>query len=234
MLKKYARDGGQGGIWVTELGTAAYMFEPLPRREADFMVARTVAPLYLLGKLGAGETPIRLFFFTSQYGAGGFSGGEHHLWDSSGGSPAPRPALVAFSAMAHFVEDSRLLGDIYAASKASWALHFLKPDGTSVVVFWPEQDPSGAIDAVHAPAPSGGRAKWFCPRRTSRSTTTWGARFGRREGGQLHVPIQTWEVRYLVSRLPSNEVRRSFLAARLVGLPALRVNPRSFDAPLGR
>ena len=232
MLKKFAHAGGTGGIWVTELGTAAYMFAPLPHPDADFMVARTVAPLYLLGKLGAGQTPIHLFFFTSQYGSGQFSGGEHNLWDASAGSPAPLPALVAFSTMAHFVEDAALVSDLYSSSKAAWALHFVKPDGTSIVTFFPEQGRAGEMDQSHASESERQRGEMILPAEDFQVYDYLGRPIGTRDGDMLRVPVQTWEARYFVSKRPVEKVRQAFLAAHFKGLPALMVNPRSFDAPL--
>jgi len=232
LLKKYSKSGGDGGIWVTELGTAAYMFAPLPRFEADFMVARTVAPLYLLGKLGAGETPIRLFFFASQYGSSKFSGGEHNLWDDSAGAPAPRPALVAYSAMTHFVEDAKLLGDIYDKSKSAWALHFVKKDGTSVVVVIPERSVSGEFNPATFDASERQQSTMHLPAADFEVYDYLGRRVGDREGKTRRVPMQTWEARYLVSKLPPEKVREALLSANFEGLPALLVNPRSFDAPV--
>jgi hypothetical protein len=222
MLKRFAKTGGTGGIWATELGTAAFMFAPLPRREADLMVARTVAPLYLLNKLGAGATPMRLFFFASQYGAGKFSGGEHNWWDPTGGSPAPRPALVAYSAMTHFLEDTTLLGDIYATSKGAWALHFQRPDGSSVVVLMLEQGRETARQAgtVELPALDFDAYDYL------------GRPIGERAGANLRLPVQTWEARYLVSRQSTAAIEAALRAADFAGVPALLVNPRSFTAPL--
>lgn len=232
LLERHARGGGKGGIWATELGTAAYMFEPLPRREADLMVARTVAPLYLLAKLGAGETPIRLFFFASLYGDSRFSGGEHNFWDAVGGTPAPRPALVAFSALTHFVEDARLLGDIYATSKSGWALHFVRRDGASVVVYIQEQSATGDIDPVRASESEHARGEMTLPAGDFEVFDYLGRPIGTREGKLLRIPTQVWEARYLISRRPPEQVRQDLLAARFSGVPRLLVNPCSFDAPL--
>jgi hypothetical protein len=232
MLKKFAQGGGKGGIWATELGTAAYMFDPLPRTEADLMVARTVAPLYLLAKLGAGDTAIRLFFFASQYGSGQFSGGEHNLWDATGGSPAPRPALVAYSAMTHFIEDARLIGDIYSTSKAAWALHFVKPDGSSVVVFLQEQGAAGDVDPIHASDSERATGEMLLPAHDFEVFDYLGRQIDTRQGDDLHIPIQVWEARYIVSKMPVEQVHQALLDAQFAGIPALMVNARSFDAPL--
>jgi hypothetical protein len=231
LLKKYSK-GSDAGIWATELGTAAYMFAPLPRFEEDLMVARTVAPLYLLGKLGAGETPIRPFFFTSLYGSSNFSGGEHNLWDDSAGVPAPRPALVAYSAMTHFLEDSKLLGDIYAASKSAWALHFVKPDGTSIVVLIPERRLSGEFTPATFDASERQQSVVRLPGADFTAYDFLGRPIGQREGDRLRMPMQTWEARYLVSKLPPEKVREAINSVEFEGLPSLLVNPRSFDAPL--
>ncbi|TCO87380.1 hypothetical protein EV701_12259 [Chthoniobacter flavus] len=232
LLKKYSHGEG-GGIWATELGTAAYMFAPLPRFDEDMMVARTVAPLYLLSKLGAGDTPIRPFFFTSQYGPSKFSGGEHNLWDDEAGVPAPRPALVAFSTMTHFLEDAKLLGDIYASSKSGWALHFVKKDGTSIVVVIPERRPLGEFTPATADESERQQSVMRLPAADFDAYDFLGRKIGQKEADQLRMPMQTWEARYLVSKLPVEKVRETLTKAKFEGLPALLVNPRSFDAPLG-
>ncbi|WP_157447618.1 COG1470 family protein [Chthoniobacter flavus] len=216
-----------------ELGTAAYMFAPLPRFDEDMMVARTVAPLYLLSKLGAGDTPIRPFFFTSQYGPSKFSGGEHNLWDDEAGVPAPRPALVAFSTMTHFLEDAKLLGDIYASSKSGWALHFVKKDGTSIVVVIPERRPLGEFTPATADESERQQSVMRLPAADFDAYDFLGRKIGQKEADQLRMPMQTWEARYLVSKLPVEKVRETLTKAKFEGLPALLVNPRSFDAPLG-
>src|SRR5439155_19948666 len=59
-----------------------------------------------------------------------------------------------------------------------------------------------------------------------------GRPIGKREGDNLRIPIQVWEARYIVSKLPPEQVRAALADARFSGLPALLVNPRSFDAPL--
>ncbi len=214
MNANWSKGLGYGGIWATEVGTAEHMFEDLPEEDRKFMVARSVAPIYLLNILGAGESPIKVFFFASQYNAA-FSGDTHNMWWGKN----PRPAIAAYSAMTHFLEDARLLGDIYAKSKAAWAVHFVKPDGSSVVAYWPEWGYEGRMSIP---------AKGFT------AYDYLGRPIGEVSDGRLTFPIQTWEVRYLVSDRNADEVAKSLRQAQFDNLPALFINPRSFTRPLDK
>lgn len=231
MLTRFSRGGGSGGIWATELGTAPYMFAPLPPAEADFMVARTFAPLYLESWLGAGGTPIHLFFFTSQYGAGTFSGGEHNLWDNEGGKPAPRPGLVAFSAMAHFLEDSKPVADLFASSKAAWAILFDRPDCRTVAVILEQGITEGNPDSLEAQTR---RGILSLPVGDYRVYDYLGREMALPSpvAGRRRIPLSTWEARYFQTALPVDRVKEIFANARLEEVPSLLINPRSFTAPL--
>ncbi|MCS7187514.1 MAG: hypothetical protein RMK89_11260 [Armatimonadota bacterium] len=217
MNRRWSRGGGKGGIWATEVGTAEFFFENLPEPERKFMVARTVAPIYLLLKLGAGSTPVKVFWFASQYNRT-FAGGEHNIWDG----PNPKPAVAAYSAMTHFLEDARLLGDIYQSAKIGWALHFVKPDKTSVVAFWLETGAKGEFL----------KGEILLPLTDALVYDYLGRQIGRRTKQGLVFPIRTWEVRYIVTKAPAEKVRSAFVEAKFKGVPIVFVNPRSFPAPL--
>ncbi|GBC98080.1 hypothetical protein HRbin17_00575 [bacterium HR17] len=217
MNRLWSKGKGKGGIWATEVGTAEFFFNELPERERPFMVARTVAPIYLLLRLGAGDTPIKVFWFASQYNRA-FAGGEHNIWDGTN----PKPAVAAFSAMTHFLEDAHLLGDIYQSAKIGWALHFVKPDGTSVVAFWLETGTAGEHlqGSMHLPLTDAAIYDYL------------GRPIGKRTANGWLIPIRTWEVRYVVTKAPATKVRVAFLQAKFSGVPIVFVNPRSFPAPL--
>jgi hypothetical protein len=217
MNARWSKGKGRGGIWATEVGTAEFFFNELPKEERPFMVARTVAPIYLLLKLGAGKTPVRIFWFASQFNRS-FAGGEFNLWDGTN----PKPAVAAFSAMTHLLEDSKLLGDIYERAKIGWALHFVKPDGRSVIAFWLEKGANGEplTGTLHLPL------------RDAQVYDYLGRPIGKRVKEGWRIPVRTWEVRYIVTKMPIAEVRRAMIAAKIEGVPTVFVNPRSFPAPL--
>jgi len=139
---------------------------------------------------------------------------------------------VAFSTMTHFIEDAKLLGDIYSSSKSGWALHFVRPDGSSVVVYTQEQSAAGDIDPTHANDSERAKGEMTVPEMDFEVYDYLGRPVGQREGSNLRVPTQVWEARYFVSKLPPDQVRAAILTARFSGQPTLSVNPRSFDAPM--
>ncbi len=217
MNRCWSRSKGKGGIWATEVGTAEFFFEDLPEPERKFMVARTVAPIYLLLKLGAGTTPVRVFWFASQYNRS-FAGAEFNIWDGTN----PKPAVAAYSTMTHFLEDAHLLGDIYRSAKIGWALHFVKPDGTNIVAFWLETGQKGEFL----------KGNMLLPLTDAVIYDYLGRPIGKRISQGWLIPIRTWEVRYIVTKTPAGKVRSAFSQAKFSGVPVVFVNPRSIPAPL--
>lgn len=214
MNAHFSKGKGVGGIWATEVGTGEMMFETLPEEQRPFQVARSVAPIYLLNKLGAGETPIHIFFFASMFDRS-FSGQEFNWWWGRD----PRPAVAAFATLTHFTEDAKIVGDIFSASKAAWAIHMVKPDATNVVVFWTEEGYQGDM---------------IIPAQGFDVYDYLGRPIGKREGESLRFPVRQWEARYIISKVKPEAVAAAIASAKFEGLPALRINPRSFIAPLDR
>jgi hypothetical protein len=210
LLKRHSKSGGVAGIWATEVGTPLYNFEDHPEAERPFISARAVAPLYMLNRIGAGDTPIRVFYYASHYGTGqdGFN-----LWTGVN----PEPGAVAYSAMTHFLEDGRLQGDLFASSTAMWAPHLVKPDGSSVVAFWAEDGFSGRM---------------LLPAGVFEAFDYLGAPTGKVVGNKLVLDFVRWGTIYLVSKRPADEVRAAVAGAGFEKFKSLRINPRSFTAPL--
>ena len=141
MDDRWSLGGGQGGMWQTELGTAETLhFADLPQAEQKYGVARTVAPAYLLNKLAAGDTPIRTFWFALSYDKA-FSGDTLNIYDGK----APKPAVMAYSAMTHFLEDSELVEELYPQSKSAWGFLFERKDGKATAALYSERGYSGAV-----------------------------------------------------------------------------------------
>jgi hypothetical protein len=210
LLKKHSRSGGKAGIWATEISAAEYSFEAEPLEQRKFTTAKAIAPIYLLNRIGAGTTPIRAFYFTCQWG---HSVGGHNLWNLT----SPRPGLIAYSAMTHFLEDGQLQGDLFAASTAMWAPHLIKPDGSSVVAFWAENGFSGRM---------------LLPAGVFEAYDYLGAPAGKVVGDKLAIDFVRWGTIYLVSKRPAEEVRAAMASAQFEDFESLRINPRSFTAPL--
>ena len=238
LVRKAAINGGKAGVWVTEFGTAPWefggsgvgstwadasgqwKFAPVPEPERRNVQARTLAPLYLLNKAGAGDAPIRMFWFESNYGQ--TEGGDGFgIWLNE----EPYPAVAAYSATAHFLEGAAYRQDILAHVRSAWALLFERPDGTCIVAVWPEKGffrPQNQKITLRIPALDF-QAYDYLGRRVEG---------GADAHGELALPTQTWEVRYLVSKAPAAKVRAAVNAMRLEGADPVDVNPRSFTAPL--
>ncbi len=211
MLRRHAK-GGKAGIWVTEMGTSEFVHHkdrgPLDGR---LMVARAVAPLHLLLKLGAGETPVHCFWFAAGYNRS-FSGDFLNIWDRS----VPKPVVAAYSAMTHVLEDAAFQGDIYQDSRAYWAAHLIRPDGTQIAAVWP-QDQEGGTATINA---AGIEAYDYMGRAVPATD------------GRLVLPMRQWQVHYLISSLPREKFIAALRSAKFDGVEALAVNPRSFTEPL--
>jgi hypothetical protein len=210
LLKKYSKSGGKAGIWATEVGAPEFNFEAEPPEKRPSTAAKCVAPIFLLNRIGAGDTPIHVFYFTSEYGD---AGNPFNMWLGKN----PKPSLVAFSAMTHFLEDGQYQGDLYAASTAMWAPLFTKPDGTSVIAFWAEDGYSGRMRL---------------PNNIFEAYDYLGAPIGQLMASGLAIDFTRWSTVYLVSRKPIDQVRAAMAAVRFEGFDSLRINPRSFTAPL--
>ncbi len=231
LVRKHAR-GANGGLWATELGAPPHwIFRGHKAAVQPYLVARAVAPVYLLNRIGAGDTPIRVFWFQSNYNRRGpedhkSEAEQHNLWNYK----RPSPAVAAYAAMTHFLEDGKLQGDLFVTSRRGWALHFLKPDGTSVVAVWPETI-WPAVDQRKADLH---RSRWSFPKLDFEVCDYFGRPVGTLAGDRLNVVMPTRGVHYFVSRRPSAEVRRAFRQATFKDLPALTVRPQPITTPLAR
>ena len=232
MNKRYGKTGGRAGVWATEFGTLKFANQDgsvPPKEEQRFLVARTIAPFYLLGQLGAGKTPTKLFYFQAAYGKR--PEGDESYPGCLFAEKFPEPAIAAYSAMTHFCEDGVLRGDLWAGSKNGWALHYERPVATGngteqVVVLWSER----GYDASRTRP-----ATISLPSLDFVAYDYVGRPTGTVKNGSLILPTQTWEVRYLVSRRGARDVAKAVRAARIEGRDALFVNPCPLlDAPGGK
>lgn len=232
LTKKYARGSG-GGLWMTEVGTPAHWhFKGVPEREALFHVARSIAPVYLLSKLGAGDMDIKIFWFMSDYGKRGPLSAKK--WDPEKFNifdyERPMPVACAYSAMTHFVEDGVLAGDLLVDSKKGWALHFQKPDGSSVVALWPETE----WPRMERKKADLHKSTWTIPGGAIFKAYDY---LGRPAGtvndaGALSLTMKTRKVHYLVTDRPLEEVKQAFAGISFDKLDRLRIAPQPITRPL--
>jgi hypothetical protein len=212
MNRKFSKSAGKGGIWATEVGTAEFMFEDLPEPERPFAVARSVAPVYLLNMLGAGDTPIRLFFFASKFDRQ-FSGDTFNWWNGR----TPKPAVTAYATMTHFLEGANLIGDLWLDSRAGWALLFKRPDGGSLVALWAE-DPYHGTSAL--------------PGTDWRAFDFLGRPIGMVEGENFRVPFEPMSVVYLETGSSPEVVTKAFHHATFEGFSPVEAYPLSLASPV--
>lgn len=225
LIRRYSKGKGVGGLWATELGTLPdWFFTMHPKGEWPQLCARSIAPIYLLSKLGADETDIKVFWFFSAYGAG--QSENANLWTYKN----PSPSVAAYAAMTHFLEDGKLQGDLFVTSKRGWALHFVRPDGASVVALWPETtwpgEPFVKAD-IHT-------SDWKLPALDFDAYDYLGRRLDVRQGDRLTLHLRTHQVVFLCSKRPATQVQAAVRQATFDGLTAIRVNPQPFTQPLDR
>lgn len=215
MDEAYSKGGARAGLWQTELGTNEGMFEDLPEAERAYQVARSVAPTYLLQMLAAGETPIRVFWFSLAYGAE-YSGDDFNIYD--GETATPKPAVVAFAAMTHLLEDNRLLGEVYPDAKSTWGFLFERPDGKATAALYVDQGHHGRVTLDRA---RGLRVYDYLGRTIA-------------DGGQdlVTLALTPQEVYYLVSDRTPSELEGLLNDATFALARPLAVAPLSFTAPI--
>lgn len=223
LIRRDSKGKGKGGLWATELGTLPHwLFTMHDKSLWPWLYARSIAPTYLLNKLGAGGTDIKIFWFFSDYGAG--QSENTNFWTQKN----PTPAVAAYAAMTHFLEDGKLLGDLLVGSKRGWALHFIKPDGTSVVALWPET-PWPAEPFLKADLHE---SDWTLPALDFEAYDFLGRKLDATKGDRLTLRLRTQEVVFLSSKRPADEVRAAMQQVTFSGLDALRVNPQPFTQRL--
>ncbi|MBE9915104.1 hypothetical protein G8C92_13805 [Paenibacillus donghaensis] len=212
----WSKSQGQGGMWNTEVGTAEiYNFPDLPDAEKKYGVARTVAPIYLLNMLSAGQMPVHTFWFSLSYDKG-YSGDAFNIYDAN--SRTPKPAVVAYSTMTHFLEDSKLLEDIYPKEKAAWGFLFKREDGNASAALYADQDYQGTVTLNGA---KGIQVYDYLGRTVS-------------DGSQdtLSVPLNPWETNYFVSDLSPEALKAKLSAARFDFEKPAIVSPLSLLEPV--
>jgi len=216
--KKFSKTGGKAGVWATEFGTLSW--DGAKAEDIPFLTARSIAPFYLLGRLGAGDLPYHGFMFKMAY-PGRTTENEAHLDFYYGTSP--KPAVAAYSTLAHFTEDTKVLGDLFGQIKTGWAIHLQKEDGSSVVVIWPERgyEASRTLPCTLR-----------LPEADFQAFDYLGQPVGKHENGQLVIPTCTWQATYLVSKLAAAQVKQAVLQTTFEKRDPVFINLRSFAAPL--
>ncbi len=213
MDDRWSLGGGQGGMWQTELGTAETLhFADLPQEEQKYGVARTVAPTYLLNKLAAGDTSIRMFWFALSYDKA-FSGDTLNIYDGK----APKPAVVAYSAMTHFLEDSELVEELYPQAKSAWGFLFERKDGKATAALYSERGYSGTITLRGA---QNVKVYDYLGRLVVGGSET------------VTVALQPWETLYIESELAPQALKAMLTNASFDFEKPLIISPLSLTEPV--
>ena len=220
MLERYAPSRGAAGVWFTEIGTLQWGGRELTDGSPRFAIARSIAPIYLLNQIGVGPgVPCKVFLFCLDYRGNGDPSFPGNLYREG----VPDPAIAAYSAMTHFLEDGVLQGDLWATTKHGWAIHYRKSDGTSVVALWPERGTDATLDRT---------VRIAVPALDFAAYDRFGRPAGRQDDSRIELTARTWDVHYLVSRKPADQVAAAVRAATLGGVEPLRVAIKSLTAPL--
>jgi len=218
MDKLWSRTHGRAGLWQTELGTSESYFPNLPEQERPYEVARTIAPTYLLHILGAGNMPIRIFWFALSYGSG-YSGGEYNIYDTE--TNTPKPAVVAYSAMTHFLEDSKLVKELFPNSKSTWGFLFRRnDDGKATAAIYLDQDFSGTIEIPNA--------------RGLKIYDYLGTPLFDGRSNVATISAEPWQTIYIVSEQSPKHLESILRKAHFNLDNPLIVNPLSFTKPISR
>jgi len=216
MDEHWSKSQGIAGLWNTEVGTAEkYNFPNLPDAEKKYGVAQTVAPIYLLNMLAAGGKPVHTFWFSLSYDKG-YSGDDFNIYNAN--TRAPKPAVVAYSAMTHFLEDSTLLEEVYPQEKAAWGFLFKRTDGKATAALYADQDYQGSVTLSGA---KGIKVYDYLGKMIA-------------DGSQetLSVPLNPWETNYFVSDLSPEELKAKLIAAKFDFTKPVIVSPLSFTEPV--
>ncbi|WP_148497607.1 hypothetical protein [Paenibacillus senegalensis] len=212
-----SRSGGKAGMWQTELGTAErFHMAHLPEAERKYGVARTIAPIYLLNMLAAGDMPVRIFWFSLSPDAS-YSGDDFNLYDSSSGEP--KPGVIAYSAMTHFLEDSKLLEELYPSAKSSWGFLFERQNGGAVAALYADEPYSGTLRLADA---EGIEIYDYLGRRLSAGSEP-----------EVSLALRPWETVYIVAdHMSPAELKQKLLAAEFDYTNPLMIHPLSLLQPV--
>ncbi|MFJ8791736.1 hypothetical protein [Streptomyces sp. NPDC102462] len=231
MDKLWSRTKGRGGQWQTELGTATrYNFADLPREEADYGVARTLAPTYLLHMLAGAEeqSPIRIFWFSLSYDKG-YSGDDFNIYDVT--TKTPLPAVVAYATMTSLLEDAEMQAELYPDAKSTWGFLFRGTDGRGRAALYADQIYDGTDE--HQDAGYTGTLTLH-DARGIRAYDYLGRRLTDGTARRVTLTLKPWEVVYFDSDLTPEALRRALTRdAHFDYDTPLHISPLSFVRPLG-
>ena len=216
MDKLYSKGEGKGGMWQTEGGILPTAFEGTPL-EQQLMVSRVVAPSYLQNLFVAnGEVPMKYFWFALSYDKT-YSGGDNNMYDVS--SKTPYPCVVAYSAMTHFLEDSKYKYEAYPNAKSTWGFVFERDeDHKATAAVYTATDHEGSFILDNA---LGVKAYDYLGREISDGSAK-----------TLVIPMKYWETVYLVSDKTPEQLRDMLADADMQYDNILQIDPQNFVRPV--
>ncbi|GAA5194572.1 hypothetical protein GCM10023322_59300 [Rugosimonospora acidiphila] len=231
MDKLWSQSHGRGGQWQTECGTCVVdSFPDLPAEDANYAVARTLAPTYLLHMLAGAEegSPIRIFWFSLCYDKP-YSGQEFNIYDIT--TKTPFPTVVAYATMTSLLEDATLSTELYPDAKSTWGFLFRTADGKGRAAIYCDQIYDGTDE--HPAAGYNG---------TVTLTDASGVRvydyLGRAlaDGSKARVTLtlSPWEVLYFETDRDADSLRDALTTKAIFDYDRpLVVTPLSLTKPLG-
>lgn len=216
MDKLYSRGKGKGGMWQTEGGILPSEFKGT-QMEQQLMVSRVVTTAYLQNLFVANnEIPMKYFWFALSYGKG-FSGGDHNMYDEM--SRTPYPCVVAYSAMTHFLEDTKYKCEAFPYAKSTWGYVFERDaDHKATAAVYSATDYNGSM-VIHDAY--GIKAYDYLGKEISSGNDE-----------TLVIPINYWETVFLVSDLTAEELKNKLASAEMRYDNMLVIHPQNFVKPL--
>lgn len=211
--KKWSKSAGRGGLWQTELGTNVTMFPELPAEERKWGVAKTVAPTFLLHMLGAGETPLHVFWFMLD--ATKTSANDFNMYEYK--TKSPNPSVVAYSAMTHFLEDAKLKEDIYPESKSTWGCLFDK-QGKGTAAIYLDKEYAGKVTLNSA--------------KDIKVFDYLGTEIFDGSKDSITLDLKPWETIYVQSDKTTQELKTILKSAQYDLVQGVKVSPLSFTGPV--
>jgi hypothetical protein len=216
MNLRESKTNGRAGIWMTEIGTGAWEYGEAPVAERDELVAKSVAPIYLLHALGAGDTPLHAFWFISSYAEKTEIDDGFNMWDQQ----KPKPVVAAYAAMTSFLEDTVSYEDLYSFSRNIWAVNCQRKDGENVTVIWADRGTETNYRQ---------RGTISFPDMGFECFDYMGREVESPKTGEWILPLDPMTVYYLKTRRSKDEVKAALSQATFSEIPPVRITLLSLD-----
>ena len=211
-------------------------FTKHPVDQQFLMQARSIAPMYLQGRYAAQDLDYKFFWFASAFGRPGMltekkGGGllRSNIWNGE----VPTANLAAYSTLARFTENTKVIGDLFASSRRAWAIAMERKDGAQVVALWPES-PWPEVAGFDYQSSDLAVSTWTLPRLDFEVYDYQGRRVDTGTGATFQFQARTQEAYFLISRKSRAEVAAAVRAATFSGVAPVRAMPQPLLTPVAR